>query len=327
MRRLLRLLRNCVIVIGLVLLGLWFFGPREPMMTDHGFDAAALGDDLDRYLTRRESRFGDLTPGVQKRILWAGQAGARTDWAVIYLHGFSATSEEIRPVPDMVADRLGANLFFTRLRGHGRPGAAMAEPVTADWMHDLAEALAIGRRIGRRVLVLSTSTGGTLAVAGAADPGLAAQMDALVLISPNFGPADPLADLVTWPLARYWAPLIAGPWYEWQPRSPRQTAFWTTRYPTVATLPMMALVKHARGLEMGALDRPTLWIYSPSDKVVAARHSDRAFADWGGPKARILVEMGAGDDPSNHVIAGDILSPGRTAPTVDSIVGWVETTF
>lgn len=32
--------------------------------------------------------------------------------------------------------------------------------------------------------------------------------------------------------------------------------------------------------------------------------------------------MGARDDPSSHVIAGDILSPGQTDETVKLIAGW-----
>ena len=88
-----------------------------------------------------------------KRIVWAGAAGQKTPLAVIYVHGFSASAEEIRPVPDEVAKALGANLFYTRLAGHGRSGDAMAEPLAGDWIEDMAEAMAILQKLsGERPL-------------------------------------------------------------------------------------------------------------------------------------------------------------------------------
>ena len=46
----------------------------------------------------------------------------------------AATSEEVRPLPEDVAKSLGANLYFTRLAGHGRGDLPMSEPSMNDWM-------------------------------------------------------------------------------------------------------------------------------------------------------------------------------------------------
>ncbi len=35
------------------------------------------------------------------------------------------------------------------------------------------------------------------------------------------------------------------------------------------------------------------------------------------------VEVAPGDDPSHHVIAGDIMSPGRTEATVADLTDWI----
>ena len=45
---------------------------------------------------------------------------------------------------------------------------------------------------------------------------------------------------------------------------------------------------------------------------------------WGGPLQWQSRSMGPGDDPYSHVLAGDILSPGQTAQTVDLIVAWAK---
>ena len=99
-------------------------------------------------------------------------------------------------MPEEVARALGANLFFTRLTGHGRTGAAMAEATAEDWLADMAEAMEIGRRLGQRVVVIGTSTGGTLAAIAATDPQLNAGLAGTVLISAQLRGAGHGADLV-----------------------------------------------------------------------------------------------------------------------------------
>jgi hypothetical protein len=147
-----RLLIALVLVIGAVLI----FGPVEQVALKPAFDATTIGPDIDACLAATEARFPDITSGTAKQVIWAGAPGAKTPLAVVYLHGFSATSAEIRPVPDLVAKALGANLSYTRLTGHGltgtppgtAPGAALGAAMPEDWIADTAEALAIGRRLG-----------------------------------------------------------------------------------------------------------------------------------------------------------------------------------
>ena len=43
----------------------------------------------------------------------------------------------------------------------------MAEATASGWMQDMAEGLAAARAVGDKVMVISTSTGGTLAAAAA----------------------------------------------------------------------------------------------------------------------------------------------------------------
>ena len=83
--------------------------------------APDLPDDLDAYLKQTEARFTDLRPNNEKLIVWADPSKkAKTPLSIIYLHGFSACRLEVAPLCDIVAHDLGANLFYTRLSGHGR---------------------------------------------------------------------------------------------------------------------------------------------------------------------------------------------------------------
>lgn len=307
-----------------VLVALAFaFGPREPLDLTPSFAAAALGEDLDAWLAASEAKAGGITPATEKRIYWAGAKGARTGWAVVYIHGFSASSEEIRPVPDLVAQGLGANLYYTRLAGHGQGGAAMAGPTAGDWMSDVAEALAIGRRLGERVLVIATSTGGTLAAEAALQPALAAQMDGIIFVSPNFGLNSPLAGMLTWPYARTWAPWVAGRERCLDPINELHARFWTLCYPTAAVFPMAALAAHAVAADYRGVTLPALFLFSRQDRVVAPDATEVVAARWGGAVTVETVTLAAGDDPWRHIIAGDILSPSRTRATADRILAWV----
>ena len=182
LRRILAIVGGVLVLLALVLA----FGPREGVEREITFRDTVLGDDPELWLEVSEQRFSDIRPGAAKRILWAGAKGARTPISIVYMHGFTASAEEIRPVPDEVARELGANLFYTRLAGHGRAPEAMGEPSAGDWINDMAEAMAIGRHIGDRVIVIGTSTGGTLAAIAATDPELSRNLAGVVMISPNF---------------------------------------------------------------------------------------------------------------------------------------------
>lgn len=323
MRRAAVWLGRIVLVPALAVAALWLFGPREPVETAVTFDRPLSADGLDTYFAAAEGRYDDITPGAEKRVIWAGAPGAVTDLALVYLHGFSATSEEIRPVPDRVAEGLGANLVYARLAGHGRGGAAMAEPTVADWMHDVAEALAAGRAAGREVVVIATSTGGTLAALAALDPDLARGVKGIVFVSPNFAIVNPAARLLTLPAARAWVPLVAGRERAFETLNEDHARWWTSRYPTEALVPMAALVRHAAARDFSAATVPALFVYAPADRVVSAAATEAVAAGWGGPATLAPQAPGPDDDPSAHVLAGDILSPGLTAPVAALILDWV----
>ena len=295
------------------------FGPHEDVGLPV-FDARALPADLDAYLAAEEAQVPGITPGTAKGIVWAGAAGVRTPVALVYLHGYSATRQELSPVAEQVAARLGANLYFARFAGHGLPGAALAQVTPADWVRDAGEALAIGRRLGETVVVIGTSTGATWAVL-AAEAGAVA--DAYVFVSPNFRVKNPAARLLTLPFARIWVPWLVGPEREWTPQNAGHGRYWTTRYPSVALVPMAASVQAAREAGVWQIAAPVLAIFRDADEVVDETETRALLARWGGKVTIVNPAPVAGDDPENHVIAGAILSPGATPGVIDAMAGWI----
>lgn len=323
MRRFGKWLGRILLASVLLLAGIWLFWPREPVDMEISFDPRILPENLDVYLQKSEERFDDITEGVEKRIVWAGEPGEQTDISLIYVHGFSATSEEIRPVPDMVAEALGANLFYTRLKGHGRSSLAMASPVAGDWIEDFAEAMAIGRRIGKEVVAITTSTGGPIAALSVKNPELAEGLKGLIFVSPNFRVKNPTASILEWPLARTISTLVAGAERSFAPQNDVHGKYWTNIYPTTALIPMAAVVKAGRDADYSEVDIPALFVFSDEDAVVDAETIRAVSTRWGGPVRLEPRVMGPEDDPFNHVIAGYILSPGQTDETAQIMLDWI----
>jgi alpha-beta hydrolase superfamily lysophospholipase len=315
--------RGVIIVAGaaVAVSGLIVLGPRAHVDWDETAAPEVPDlDELDAWLAARESRFDDLVPGTDKRIVWHEGRVATTTTAVVYLHGFSASRQELAPVPERVAAALRANLFETRLAGHGRTGEALASVDAEAWVADYREALEIGRRLGERVVVLGCSTGATLDAIGAAywpQRVVAAH----VWISPNFGLRSSSARLLTWPWARTWIPWVTGDRRTWEPANEQQGRYWTTSYPIEALFPMQALVEVSRVAPLDRIRAPTLVVHSTDDPVIRPDAVVDAYRRLGAePKDR--VAMSGAEDP--HVLAGAIMSPGNTDRVVDRIVEFVE---
>ncbi|WP_052265150.1 alpha/beta fold hydrolase [Ruegeria sp. ANG-R] len=324
MQRLGRVLGRLLLGLVLVCGGIYLFGPREPVNLHPRFDPRKFGEGVQVYFESTESVYDDIVPGVEKRVVWQdGFYEQRTPYSVLYIHGFSASSEEIRPVPDRIADALGANLVYTRLQGHGRDGDAMAEGTASGWMQDAAEGLAAARAVGEQVIVISTSTGGTLAAAAALDTELSADVAAMVFFSPNFGVNTVAAWVPSLPWAREWLPLLLGAERDVSSADPEKNRYWTSAYPWEAVVPMFALVDAVYALDFSGARVPALFWFSEDDKVVRPDRMHEAARAWGGPVSVSLVRMGAEDDPASHVVAGRLMSPGQTDAAISGILNWL----
>ena len=313
-----------LIIIGLLIV-VFLMGPRARARDRVSYRQGELGQDPVEALARREVRFSDIRPGLAREIVWRDPAARdRRPWTVVNVHGFSASKQELRPLPDIVAQGLDANLYFTRLAGHGRTPAAMAEPGADDWLDDMAEALEVGKLLGERVLVLGMSTGATMAAWAAMRDDMRHDMDAIVFISPNFEIRRNGTRFLTIPWARQLLRLFMGrinPIREGD--NPAFSQAWTTGYPAEALLPMAAAVRHVKRLRLEETTQPALFIHSPDDQVISVPHVHSTFHRWGGtPKA--MIQVTDAEDTLQHIIAGDIVSPTPTRRLAAQVVDWVK---
>ena len=189
-----------MLVIPVVLLAAYLAGPSPatPKYKKQMPVVPANASDLENYVKANEA-LHKLKPDNEARIVWINDSlKEMTPYCIVYLHGFSASQEEGYPVHRYIARKFGCNLYLSRLAEHGIDTADQLINLTADNLWESAkQALAIGRQLGRKVILMGTSTGGTLALQLAAT--YPDDVAALVLLSPNIAINDPNAWLLNDP--------------------------------------------------------------------------------------------------------------------------------
>ena len=283
-------------------------GLSDPMMPERL-------DMFDSYLSESESRVSGLRDGCEKKIVWHDGQRRRRDRAIVYIHGFSASRMETWPLCDRLAEAMGANLFYTRLTGHGQDGDALARATVKDWVEDGLEAVAIGQRLGDKVILVGTSTGGTLAAWLAAQPSVAARIHRLILLSPNFLPKNPLAAAALWPPTLRLFESFFGGWRCFIVSNAMQARYWTMRYPLKAIATMMQLVRLSWRIDLKNAAMPVLMMVNPWDRVINVTLAVMRYLAFPSAQKRLVLFRG-NKDLGRHVLAGDILAPESTAKAV-----------
>jgi pimeloyl-ACP methyl ester carboxylesterase len=242
----------------------------------------AAAPDLDVFLRAAEDRHPQIKPGLAKGIVWNDPARkTKTPIAIVHLHGFSASRKDISPVVETVAPQLRANAFFAPLAAHGLSNPEEFATVTPqDWLDDAREALAVGRRLGDRVILVGISTGALLATLAVLEDN--SNVAALVLLSPNFGLSDWRARFISGPVGPWLARIAIGREYSFEPATKGHAEFWTPRYPSQAVVALMDLLNYARTLRLSALycAAVTTACWSNRSCKPCSRQSRRRSTKW-----------------------------------------------
>jgi pimeloyl-ACP methyl ester carboxylesterase len=286
-------------------------------------DPLALAE---RVAAREAAQPIPVTPDAEACVRWGAAAGERTPVAFVYLHGFTATRQEIEPVMERVADTFRANTFYARLHGHGqgRPGIEHAD--ARRWLDEAREALQIGRALGDRVVLIGSSTGATLALwvaLEAESTEVATSVDALVLVSPNFGLRHPAARLLVGPWGRAVARIVQGSERQALSHGAEHERFWTLTYPVEAVIQVLLVVAQARAQKVERLRAPVLLLHHPEDPVVSPRQMRSVFRRLRDPRSRIVDLAARVPDGDRHVIAGRIRSPARVDAATHEILRYL----
>lgn len=196
---------------------------------------------LEKQISESEAAIVNIKPDNEARIIWADSIPKKTPYSIVYLHGWSASQEEGDPIHLETAKRYGFNLFLPRLAGHGLKEEEPLLNLTADEYLDSAEkAIAIGKQLGDKVIIMGTSTGGTLGLHfSAGDTAIAG----LMLYSPNIEIFDPTAKLLSKPWGLQIARLVTGDdYHEFDDRTKLIDQYWTSKYRLEALTQLQVLM-------------------------------------------------------------------------------------
>lgn len=246
----------------ILILGLYFLGPDpdpaafDPSMPSVPEDPLAL----ENYILENENRH-KIKPDNEARIVWSDSAKKKTPYSIVYLHGFSASQKEGDPVHRRLADQFGCNLFLPRLSDHGIDTTEALQSFTADRVWRSAkEALAIGNAIGEKVILVSTSTGGTLALKLAGM--FPDKVHALVNMSPNIAINNPAAFVLNDPWGLYIARMVKGGKYNITGASGEKAKYWNGKYRLEAVVQLQELVESSMTRQtFSAVNQPCLTLY------------------------------------------------------------------
>lgn len=299
-------------ILLLLLIVIYFLGPQPKapkLSTDLPQVPAELAA-LENYVSKNEDQH-KLKPDNQARIIWADDSTKmKTEWAVVYLHGFSASQEEGDPVHLDFANRFGANLYLSRLADHGIDTTENLMNFTADkFWNSAKEAYAIGKQLGNKVILMATSTGGTAALKLAAEfPDIAS----LILLSPNIAIDDPNA----WMLNNHWglqiAKMVKGKYIVAKDTTAIYAQYWNNEYRIESTVELEELLESTmKESTFRKIKQPVLLLYyfkddDHQDPVVKVSAMKRMFRQLG--TADSLKRSVALPNTGAHVIGSPIKS-------------------
>ncbi len=296
----------------LVLIIVYFLGPQPPT-PKYNNELPNIPSDamqLEKYIANNEAKH-KLKPDNEARVLWYNDSTKeKTEYAVVYLHGFSASQEEGNPVHFEFAKKFGCNLYLARLAEHGVDTTEPLANYTAEksW-RSAVEAYAIGKQLGRKIILMSTSTGGTLALKLCAEfPDIAAN----IMMSPNIAINDPNA----WMVNNHWglqiAQVIVGKHKIVDDTSALYKQYWNQRYSTNSLVQLEELLESTmKESTFKKVTQPSLLLYYFKDKdhqdpVVKVSAMKRMFVQLGTPdsqKREVAIP-----NAEDHVLASPIKS-------------------
>ena len=273
MRRVLVVIANLILVLGII----YAIGPRPEF---EELDPTPLTldltiDQVQQYIIDRDARITDLKAGNETKLHWYDtDSKEKTEYVVLYLHGFSASGEEGSEIHESYAKAIGANLYIPRLIDSGRKSKDTFKGLTPKKMLDSArEAIAVAKLLGDKIILVSCSTGGTYgAYLGGYDNAIVAQ----IMLSPNIDLYDTTSELVIMPWGRELLNIIQGSEYHKVPHyTDEQKKYWNESYHNDGIVALKSLLNMTMRTEhFEKIDHPVmLMVYNKNeeeqDKVIS----------------------------------------------------------
>jgi len=294
------------------LLGLiYLLGPDKDFaqVTNAPLEPTLDISEIDQFLYARESNTASLKPNNEARVIWYDSL-QQTDYSIVYLHGFSASQQEGDPVHRNLAQAFGCNLYLTRLPHHGEIRSNVFLDLTPeDLVNEAREAVAIGKAIGKKVILMSCSTGGTLSLfLSAGDPDIHAE----ILFSPNISLFHPMSRHLNNPWGLTIARQTGGGLYNIINYPDELAQYWTGRYRWEGVVALQELIEQTMTEQtFSAVTHPVYCAYyyrdeNAQDQVVSVNEIVAMGGKLGTDPTQKRFK--AFENGSNHVLLYPLLN-------------------
>jgi esterase/lipase len=306
----------------------YLIGPRVKFNKYELFDKPLVtnSENLDSLIAVAESKVNDIKPNNQSMIVWADSLQKLpTEFCLLYLHGFSASQMEGDPIHRMIAKKYGMNLYLPRLADHGRSDSTSFINLTPDsYIQSAEDALSIAKKIGKKVIVMSCSTGGTLSLILAAG---GADIHSIIMYSPNIDIYDPMSELVLYPWGKNLSSVVMGGDYNRIQYKPESQKYWNSIYHMNGVFTVKYMTKNYMTAETFAnVKQPVFMGYyykdeDNQDKVVSVKRMLECFDQLGTENSKKTKV--AFPEAGHHVISSSIASP-KTELVYEETTKWME---
>ncbi len=308
-----RFLKSSLIVVMCILVA-YLIGPRpNPPQLDAQLPTVSTDlVVLEQAIQIREKNTKYLKPDNQARIIWADSLQKKkTPYSLVYLHGFTASQAEGSPIHKAFAKRYGCNLYLSRLDGHGLDGPEpLLEVSPESLLASAKEAVAIGQQLGKKTILMCTSTGATMGLFIASQH---PEIEALIVYSPLIDFRLSILNILNKPWGLQIARLVQGGKYSIRKNaSELGQKYWNTKFRLEGTVALKSLEQALTKKEIfKTIKQPLFMGYyykdeANQDKTISVVAAKEMFADLATPKA-LKVER-AFPRAKEHVISSYITS-------------------
>ena len=310
------------IFVAIAIYGSILFFGGDKLVAD--FEKVEIIGNIENYIFEKESMIENIAPKAIKRIIWQDQLiKSATEYSIIFIHGFSVTSYIHEESVMKFANALNANVFFTRLSGHGVPYEGLNKLTAANMLKDTAEAIEIGSQIGNKVILIGHSLGGALSTLISEDVNFQKKIDGVVLFAPGNSGITKMISLMAF-AALFLNKIENDPFETFQlPVDQNWDKYFTTTLDTSVIFEISKIIMATDKVDYQSITMPLIIFYDENDILVNNRKLRKNYEKWGGIKEFHQVKT-LETDPTSHMFPSSHINPHLDEKFVLAIKSWAE---
>ena len=307
------------------LIVIWVFNIASLLgKSDLNFKEVFIPSDigLDVYLKNSEISLGDVPEEAQKKIIWSNEEKNKTEIAIAFLPGFSTTNFQQKEFFDKLSKELDANIFLSRLSGHGREYPGSKQMSAENYLNDTSEAIEIAKRIGNKVILIGFSLGGALTTAASFDNELSKDLHGVVLFAPAY--AGTVRNYSMWFYAMSFLDKINLDCNDYINDQKKYdcTKYSTNVFETSDGVQGGHIMSAVAEKDFSANKVPALSFFDYDDDVLNSYETKKRMDKWGNKKSKTIIIESGEKDITQHFIVG-FLNPELDEFYIKEISNWI----